>query len=196
MAALDVWQVTAVYGMYGVNMANVFYLKVIDDTGIADEGIGVRDVFINQVIPDIKVFQSDDLTYECFLLRKVFPQSTPAEVHLTSLTGDVVGSGHQTNQVLTISHYSEDGRPRYRGRYFISGFPKTWSALGRVGVPHKGKADALATLLTGTITENTHTYRMQHFSNFLSTFHDIMNVRMQPILTKHRNRTPGTCSIT
>jgi len=196
MAALDVWQVTAVYGMYGVNMANVFYLKVIDDTGIADEGIGVRDVFENQVIPAIKSFQSDALTYECYLERKVLPQSTPAEVHLTSLTGDNALNASPTNQVVTISHYAEDGRPRYRGRYFISGFPLAWASKGRVLATQKTRADALAVLLTGTITEATHTYRIQHYSKFLNTYHDILNVRMQPVLTKHRNRTPGTCSIT
>lgn len=196
MAAGDIYQCTVVQGLDGVNLANVMFLKIIDDTGIADSEIGVNEVFDNQIIPAMVNIQSEDVSYECVLMRKVAPMTAPARVFPSTKVGLLPFPSIAANQVAVMSHYSNDGRPRYRGRYFISGTPKTISSHGRISETFKGIYDELADLMTETITESTHTYRMQHYSKFLDVHVDIENARMQPILTKHRGRTPGTCSIT
>lgn len=190
------WQATVVHSFDGVNMANIYYVQAVDDTGIADEAAGINDVLNNHIIPNVISFQTDEVDYECNLIRKVHPMSTPARIFPTAHVGAIATPGMPANQVAVLSHYVNTGKPHERGRYFYSGLPQGYASKGRILSAVKFIADALIAKLEAQITEATHTYRMMHYSRKLDIYSDIDTARLQPALTKHRNRTPGTCSIT
>lgn len=196
MAAGDIWQATVVHSLDGVNMANIFYVRTVEDSGIADPVDGINDLMNNQIIPNIISFQTDEVNYECNLIRKVHPMSEPATIIRTTHQGALSQPALPANNVVIVSHYSNDGKPRHRGRYFFSGIPKVYVVQGRIQQQLKHVADALIAKLVVQLTEATHTYRMMHYSRFLDIYSDIQSARLQPALTKHRSRTPGTCSIT
>lgn len=195
MAAGEIYQFTAVNILNAEPTANVFYLKVIDDTGSTDDLADAADALENQILFKIAAFQSDQLAYECILGRRVSPTTSPTRVITTSLVGAQISDPFPANVAINFRHYSENGNKNQRGRYFIAGLVKLFVTAGRLSQSQRPTYETFMDAVVAVITQSGRTYRMQHFSKKLNQFFDIDSMTVNPIPTKMRNRTPGLCSI-
>lgn len=195
MSAGDIWSQTWVALLHGVPCASVFYMEAIDDDQGSDDELSAANAFINNVVPAIVDFQSNEIVGECLLSRRVFPTTAPARVFAdTSPGGEVTGS-LPSNQAIVFRHYSGIGDRFRRGRFFISGLPERDVSNGMIDEDIREKFEALMLILTEVVTESINTYRMKHFSKSLEAYFDLDSMTINPVPTKLRNRTPGICSI-
>lgn len=195
MAAGDIFQLTAVANLNGVPVANVYYLKVLDDSGTTDALSDAADTLENQILLKLIPFQVISLEYECILGRQVSPLTSPARVFALSLVGDLVEQEFPANVAIKFPHSSGIGNKNQRGRYFIPGLTKVRVSNGRINQDNEVLYQAFIDAVLDTITQSGRTYRMQHHSTKLKQFFDILTMRVEPVPVKLRNRTPGVCSI-
>lgn len=195
MAAGDIFQVTLVQQLNGVSMANVFYMKTIDDLGSTDEYDDVESAFVDQVQGSILQVQNVSVAMECYLIRRILPTTQPTQVYLESGVGAQTGPPMPANSAFKLRHYSGNGDRNRRGRWFIGGVSEL--LVNTVGLNED--YDAPFQLLIDVIVQNIvnlgQSYRMQHFSRKLNQFFDIDSCLMTPQPIRCRPRTPGICSI-
>lgn len=196
MAAGDKWQATVVAQLGGVSIANVLHVGIIDDTGIADEAAGVAAMVAEHFVDEMTPLQAAALEYECILTRRVQPQTSPSEVHPLTQIGVAAGTPLVASQAVVLSIYADKGERQDRGRTFLGGIPESFSNQGRIldGI-NNVFSGLVAKFTAASLTTATHTYKFQQYSRKSDTFRDIKNARIQPQLSKVRNRTPGICSI-
>lgn len=195
MAVGDKYSVITVAQLDSVSVANVFYVDVVDDAGAADVPLSISTQFQAKILGLISAQQSFLLDYECLLIRKVAPTTEPAVVFTFTLVGARLVSNLPTNVTLVINHISNDGRPRFRGRWFIAGIPEEDVLDGRW---KESVQTGWATFLD-TIPDSWgiagETYRLNHYSPFIDQYDSITRGRLSPQPRKLRSRTPGICSI-
>ena len=195
MAELDIFQLTTVSILDSVPIANVFYLKVIEEPGPGDSLQEAADALESQVITKMLPFQSSALVYECILGRQVFPVTGPSRVFPVSLAGSDTTDAMPANVAIKFPHSSGIGNKNQRGRYFLGGLTKLSVNNGRIGQGKDAVFQAFIDEVTGDIIDSPNQYRMQHFSVTLNQFFDVDVARAEPVPVKMRNRTPGLCSI-
>jgi len=195
MAALDKYSVTLVAQIHNVSVANVFYVNVVDDSGAADTPASISTQFQGFIVTLMRTHQVNTLVYECLLIRKVSPVTEPAIVFTFADTGAQPPEALPTNVTMCINTVSADGRPRFRGRWFIAGLPEADVLNGRwkdiVVIDWFSFLDQI----TKTFGPAGEIYRLQHFSPFINQFDDIDRGTISPQPRKLRSRTPGICSI-
>lgn len=195
MAAGDIFQITDVQVLHGQGLANVWYLKVLDDTGTTDALVDAATAFDNQIITKIDDFQSNQLNHDCMLVRRVFPTTSPVEVVDVSRLGSKAAVSLPANQAVVLRRYSGNGDKQNRGRTYFAGVPESTQQQGRIKELDSTDYDALVAAAIDTITDSGRTYRLVNHSRVGGTFNDILEVEINPRLTKVRNRTPGICII-
>ena len=195
MAANDIFQFTIVQQLDLVFYSNVFYQKVVDDTGTSDAQTDAWNSFLANVWTVWQGVVSNDAQVECVLARKVDPRTDPAEkIDLTS-TGAVVGDSLPANNPLIINHWSLPVGRETRGRWYMTGVDRSWVAEGRIDDGRIDDYDALMSALVNQQDLAGKTYQLTHWSPRLQTFHDLVRCQVNPRLTKLRRRTQPLCSI-
>lgn len=195
MATNDKYSVIVVQNYSNVALANCFFVNVLDDSGTSDTYASLAGEFETAIVDTMKVPQTSDLDYECLLIRKLSPQSEPAQVFPLTQTGSLPGDGMPVNQVAVLNHVSNDGRPPFRGRWFLSGVTESEYTNGRWTATVN---TLLATFFGNTIAPfgpANESYQLNHFSDAQDQFDPITRSTLSPIPRKLRNRTPGLCSI-
>lgn len=195
MAVGDIYSETVVMNHGGVNFANILYLKVDADAGPDKDDDEVAADFIASVIPTIQATQSDQVTYECVLQRKVSPVTAPSKVYEVLGTGDSVLHGLPTNQAVLLRHQSLPAQIQNYGRLFLAGVPEGWVSKGRVKFNFISDFEPLLNILTQGFTVGGTDYRMVHHSPTLATYQNIVTASINPRVTKFKNRTRPLCSI-
>lgn len=195
MAAGEIFQCTVVAIHNAEPVANVFYVKVLDDTGTSDALADAVDALMTQIVTKVAAFQNDDLAYECILGRRVSPTTSPTRVITSALVGSHASSSLPANMAFNFRHYSENGNKNQRGRWYIGGMTQLFVSKGRISQSQRSLFESFMDACIATITQSGRTYRLQHYSTKLSQFWNIDSVMINPIPVKVRNRTPGLCSI-
>lgn len=195
MAAGDVYQIGAVQVIDTVAMENVFYMKVIDDDGVADKLEHAANAFNADIRSAMRAIQSNELEHECTLIKKVSPTTDIAEVVLVGTTGAMPLASLPQNAAVILSYYGGDGDKNRRGRAFIPGVPESFVLDGRIKYSVASGFVALENALTSSITYSGASYRMQVYSKKLNIFTEIASAVTRPVPTKVRRRTPGMCSL-
>ena len=195
MAAGDIFQQTLVQIQNNVALANVYFMKVLDDTGTTDAEDDAFSALKDEVVPFIRSLQATNLTYECCLSRRVAPTTAPSRVFAMSEIGSRTGDSLPTNVGYCVRKYSGTGLPRQRGRWYLPGPVEQDVSDGRFDDGLVTLMDGLEQIMEGTINFEGKTYRLQHYSRKFNTFWDLAKVRFQPVPCKYRPRTPGICSI-
>lgn len=196
MSLGDIYQQTAVSIMNASPVANVFYTKVLAESTPSDTEVIAANALNNNILAALAPVQGNDLDYECILSRKVSPVTSPSTVILITRSG-TAGVGEFPNNVAVVFRtYAGNGDKRHRGRWFIPGLIKSWVSEGRIDQAHIGTYQTAQDAMIASFGIPQYTFRLQHFSPYLGTYTDIENVIVNPIPTKMRGRTPGTCSIT
>jgi len=195
MAVGDKYSVILVANMDNVSIANCFFVDVIDDAGTADVPASISTHFQADIVSLIASQQSINLEYECLLIRKVSPVSEPAVVFTFTLAGTLTDISLPTNVALVVNTVSNDGRPRFRGRWFIAGLRETAVENGRWKQSISTLWDPLLVAITNSFGIAGETYILNHFSPHINQFDSITRGRLSPQPRKMRGRTPGICSI-
>lgn len=195
MAVGDKYSVISVANYHNVAVANTWFVDVLDDAIPGDPVLQVAAAFDLKILALVAAKQVSELVYECLLIQKKSPTTEPAVVVDSVRVGALTGDGLPSNQSLCINHVSSDGRPRFRGRWFIPGIRETEIAQGRftdsilsdfgdflgtIRSPYGGAGDL---------------YQLNHFSPFAASFTTITRGWLTPIPRKLRNRTRKLCSI-
>jgi hypothetical protein len=195
MATNDRYSVICVANMDKVAIANVFYVNVLDDSGTDDTPQSLATEFTSTWVDAMKANQSEQLEYECLLIRQVYPTSEPAIMFPLDGVGALTDNALPTNLTLCINTVSEDGTRPYRGRWFISGLLETQVDDGTFsGAVQALWSDFLAAIPT-SFGESDELFQLHHYSAHLNSYTPITRGRLAAIPRKLRNRTPGLCSI-
>lgn len=195
MPAGDIHQLTAVQIMHAEPIANVFYVHTVTDSGTGNPLQNVADAFDSQIATIISVGQATELSYDCYLVRKVHPNTTPAQVFPSSLTGSIGTPALPANQALTMRHYSGNGDKNKRGRYFFSGIPEASQNEGRLLSTAASAWNSISQVLAAQFAASGNEYELMHYSKKLNTYYSLDECDYNPRLTKVRSRTPGICAI-
>lgn len=195
MAAGEIYQMTVVAIHNAEPIANVFYLKVLDDTGTTDALADAVDALMTQLVTKIAAFQNQDVGYECVLARRTLPTTSPTRVITSAIVGTHVTDSLPANMAFNFRHYSLNGNKNQRGRWYIGGMTQLFVNKGRLAQSQRGNYEAFISAAIATITQSGRTYRLQHRSTKLNQYWDIDSITLNPIPVKVRNRTPGLCSI-
>jgi len=195
MAAGDVFSLTLVQQLHGVSMANVFYMKTIDDLGSTDEYNDVETAFVDQVQGSILAMQNVNVAMECYLVRRILPTSQPTQVFLETGVGTKTGPAMPANSTFKFRHYSGNGDKNRRGRWFIGGVSELLVNGSGLNQSLDAPAQLLINIIEAVIVNLGQSYRLQHFSRKLNLFFDIDSALFTPQPIKCRPRTPGICSI-
>lgn len=195
MATNDRYSLICVSNMDKVAIANVFYINVLDDSGTDDTPQSIATEFTDKWVGLMKANQSEQVEYECLLIRQVSPSSEPAIMFPLDDVGALTDNALPTNLTLCVNTVSEDGTRPYRGRWFISGLLETHVDDGTFTQAVQALwADFLAAI-PQSFGESDELYQLHHFSAFLGTYTPITRGRLAAIPRKLRQRTPGLCSI-
>ncbi len=195
MAMGEIYQLTLVSILNTVPVANVFYLEVLDDTGTTDAMADAAAALETQVVTDLRVFQSNEVVYECILGRRVLPTTSPARVFNITATGALVQEPFPANVAIVVRHYSDTGDKNRRGRYFLAGLSKIDTQNGRIVQGLAASIQTFIATISDPIVDSPRVYLMKHFSRKLGLYFTIESGTVDPVPTKVRNRTPGICSI-
>lgn len=195
MAAGDIFQLTSVAILNGVPCANVYFLKVLDDSGTTDALKDAATALDDGPLFNLTIWQSNAYALECILGRQVFPQTSPSRVFVSTAVGTQGPDVMPANVAVKFPTSSGIGNKNQRGRYFIGGLMKTFVTDGRIHQSQETNFQLFINSILATITSSGRTYRMQHHSVKLDQYFDITVARVEPVPVKLRNRTPGLCSI-
>ena len=196
MAAGDIWSLTDVYQVNGQPAANVWYIEAIDDAAATDEEAAASDAFNSVIDAAIANILSNQVEWECHLIRKVFPTTAPARTIAIVRSGSVGANAMPATAALALRHYADDGRKSRRGRHFIAGVSEIWIGSGRVEQDKDGLLMAVADAVVANVVSGGNTYRLKHYAKSENVYYDIESAMFDPVPTRVRNRTPATCSIT
>jgi len=195
MAANDKYQLICVANLQKVAIANTFYINVLNDDSAGNTANSINTMFNSYILDSIQAVQSSAVEYECNLIRKVDPTSEPAEMFPLSLYGDLGPAVLPSNLTCCVNTWSNDGRPPFRGRWFISGLLETDIEDGRWTTATETRFDALLSVIKDSWGPSGQTYQLNHWSEAQEQFDPIVRGRIAAIPRKLRNRTPGLCSI-
>lgn len=195
MAAGEIYQMTLVYTADAVAWANVFYFKVIDDTGTTDAQGDAMESFENTVAFTQKEATSFQVTQDCILSRRVSPTTSPSRVRVIGEIGTLLVPMLPANQALSIRHRSKPGEKYDNGRIFHSGLTEDMFGEGRLEASKVSLWDDFIEDLTANVVDNGRTYRVQHYAKKINTYKDIENCFVSPIPTRMRTRTKPLCPI-
>lgn len=195
MATNDRYSVIVVANMDNVAIANTFYCNVMDDSGTTDTPASLAAEFTSNWISLLKANQSQQLEYECLLVRKLRPTSEPAIMFPLSDVGALTDNALPTNLTLCINTVSEDGTPPYRGRWFISGLLETQVDDGTFSQAVEALWADFMTDIPLSFGPTGEMFQLNHYSRKANDFTPIVRGRLDPVPRKLRNRTPGLCSI-
>ena len=195
MAAGDIYHLTCVANLDKVAIANIFYVKVLDDDTNPGDVEELNSQFNGQILAELTPLLSDSVEYECNLIRKLLPTSDPAIMFPNDTAGELGSDNLPSNVTMCLNTWSYDGRPFARGRWFFSGLLESQVKNGRFT---QATATAWSTFLNA-ISDSYGTpgnsYRLMHYSDAEEEFYEIKRGRLAAIPRKLRNRTPGLCSI-
>ena len=196
MAAGDITQLTVVELINGQPSASVWYVRTVDDTGATDELLEARNQFVNNIMIDLQNMRSNEVVGECILAKRVHPTTSPTRVLDDGGSGGEALASLPANQAMVIRKYCGVADANRRGRYFISGIPELWVSDGRLQRDMQGRFDIWRGPAEAEFGPPQREYRLSHYSRRLNQYFDINTFVLNPVLTKIRNRTPSTCSIT
>lgn len=195
MATNDKYQLILVANLQKTAIANTFYVNVLNDTGTSDTANSIHTEFKANILAKLKSTQSSEVEYECMLIRRVEPKSEPAIMFPLTDVGARGTTVLPSNLTCCINTWSSDGRPPYRGRWFISGLLEEDIDEGR----WKSQVEMLFSQYLGEIKNSWgptgEVYQLNHYSDSQEQFDPITRGRIAAIPRKLRNRTPGLCSI-
>ena len=195
MATNDKYQLILVAQLQSVSIANTFYVNVLNDDSAADTADSIHTEFKNNVLDKLTDVQSSEVDYECMLIRKVAPTSEPVIMFPLVEHGEEGSNVLPSNLTCCINTWSNDGRPPYRGRWFISGLLETDCDDGRWNLATETKLGPFLTTIADSWGPSGEVYQLNHWSEKLEQFDPIVRGRIAAIPRKLRNRTPGLCSI-
>jgi len=195
MSSLDKYSLIAVSQYHNVAIANTFFINVIDDAGAADKIQSIANEFDSNILVSIAGKQTNEVVYECLLIQKVSPQTEPARVVASTRVGSLPSEGLPSNQSLCVNHTGGDGRPRFRGRWFIAGIPETSVFEGRFTDATEVSWDSFLLATAQAYGPAGEIYQLVHFSKVAASFTDLKRSWLSPIPRKLRNRTRKLCSI-
>lgn len=195
MATNDRYSVICVANMDKVAIANVFYVNVLDDTGTDNTPQSIATEFTDKFIALMKANQSEQLEYECLLIRQVKPSSEPAIMFPLDDVGALPDNALPTNLTMCINTVSETGTRPYRGRWFISGLLETHVDDGTFTQAVQALWVDFLNAIPNSFGESDELFELHHYSPHLDSYTPIKRGRLAAIPRKLRNRTPGLCSI-
>jgi len=195
MATNDKYQLILVANLQKVAIANTFYINVINDASTTDTPASINSMFSAYILDSIQAVQSSEVEYECTLIRKMAPTSEPVLMFPLDVTGDLGTDVLPSNLTACINTWCNDGRPPFRGRWFISGLLEADIEDGRWNTATETKFGALLSVIKDTWGPSGETYQLNHWSEAQEQFDPIKRGRIAAIPRKLRNRTPGLCSI-
>jgi len=195
MATNDRYSVICVANMDNVAIANVFYVNVLDDSGTSDTPQSLATEFTTTWVGAMKAAQSQQVEYECLLIRQVLPTSEPAIMFPLDDVGALTDNALPTNLTLCINTVSQDGTRGYRGRWFISGLLETQVDDGTFTQAVQTSWATFMGNIPNSFGESDELFQLNHFSTKHSDYTPITRGRLAAIPRKLRNRTPGLCSI-
>jgi len=195
MAAEDKYSLTTVALYHNVAVANTFFINVIDDTLVGDEIDALAGIFDTEILALIAANQVSELEYECLLIQKLSPQTEPAVVVDSNRSGALSLDGLPSNLSMCMNHVSADGKPRFRGRWFIPGIRENQVTNGRFTDAINGNFILFRLAVVDTYGPAGQIYQLNHFSRVESSFTTITRAFASPIPRKLRNRTRKLCSI-
>lgn len=195
MATNDRYSVICVANMDKVAIANVFYVNVLDDSGTDDTPQSLATEFTSTWVNAMKANQSEQLEYECLLIRQVSPTSEPAIMFPLDDVGALTANALPTNLTLCINTVAGDGTRPYRGRWFISGLLETQVEEGTFTQAVQALWADFMTNIPNSFGESDELFELHHYSAHLNNYTPITRGRLAAIPRKLRNRTPGLCSI-
>jgi len=195
MAAGDIFQLTMVQQLNGVSMANIFYMKTIDDLGSSTEYTHVEAAFVSEIQPAILTVQNVSVNMECILVRRVKPTTQPTQVFLEAGVGTKTGPAMPANSAFKMRHYSGNGDKNRRGRWFFGGVSELLVSTVGINQSLDAPFQLLINIFQQTVIHVGRSYRVQHFSRKLLQYFDIDSCLITPQPIRCRPRTPGICSI-
>ena len=195
MPAGDIFLISDVQQIDTVVLANTFFLKVLDDTGIGDPIANLLLAYDTNYRATMALFQSDELTHSCTAARRVKPTTSPVFVREVDQVGAKTEATRPANYAVVVRRYSDDGRPRNRGRVFCAGLPEAFVLKGRVLKSFLGTIQAFADKLVAVQSQGTATYQMVHFNRFDELYNDVKSANVSPFTCKVKGRTAKVCPI-
>ena len=195
MATNDVYSVICVANMDNVAIANVFYCNVLDDSGTDDTPQSLATEFTSTWVNAMKANQSEQVEYECLLIRQVLPTSEPAIMFPLDDVGALTDNALPTNLTLCVNTVAGDGTRPYRGRWFISGLLETQVDDGTFTQAVQALWADFLTAIPNSFGESDELFQLHHYSKHENDYTPITRGRLAAIPRKLRNRTPGLCSI-
>ena len=195
MAVNDKYNVVLVQVLDGVSLANVFKVNVLDDSGTSDTPASIATEFESKFVDAMNSNQGNGVANECLLIGKLQPMSAPSVVYPLSGIGLLSPDELPSNVALCVNTVCNDGRPPFRGRWFIGGLMESDVNNGRwkqgIEADWAPFIDAVP-LAFGPANES---FQLNHYSPAQDQFDPFTRARITPIPRKLRNRTPGQCSI-
>lgn len=191
----DVYQLTDISLVGQVALANVLYIEQLVDDGIGDPYLKILNGWKTNILSPWKMLQSNGLTHDCALIRKVFPLTEVARVFDVDEDGMKPAQMLPSNTAVTIRHYSGDGSKRLRGRYFFTGMTELDVEKGRLTESAHAAFDPLLAALIAPYAEAGDTHVINHYSKANNAYYDIVDAKVTPCVTKVRQRTPRLCPI-
>lgn len=195
MAAGDIYHLTCVANLDKVAIANIFYIKVLDDDTNPGDVEELNTQFVGQILAELTPLQSDTVEYECNLIRKLLPTSDPAIMFPLDTAGELGSDSLPSNLTMCLNTWSSDGRPPFRGRWFFSGLLEASVSDGRFTQATATSWSTFLSAISDSYGTVGNSYRLMHHSPAQEEFNEIKRGRLAAIPRKLRNRTPGLCSI-
>lgn len=195
MATNDKYQLVLVANLQKTALANTFYVNVLNDTSTSDTANSIHLQFRANVLSKLKLIQSSQVEYECMLIRRLEPTSEPAIMFPLTEVGSRGTSVLPSNLTCCINTWSNDGRPPYRGRWFISGLLEEDIEDGRWLVHVETALSQFMSEIKDSWGPSGEVYQLNHWTRAQEQFDPITRGRIAAIPRKLRNRTPGLCSI-
>jgi len=195
MAADDKYQLILVAQLQKVAIANTFYVNVLNDSSASDTADSINTMFKAYVLDALLAVQSSEVKYECTLIRRLEPTSEPAIMFPLTEVGDLGTDVLPSNLTCCINTWSNDGRPPFRGRWFISGLLEANVEDGRWTASVETAFATFLAVIKDSWGPSGQVYQLNHWSEAQSQFDAITRGRIAAIPRKLRNRTPGLCSI-
>lgn len=195
MAVNDKYQLILVANLQKVAIANTFYINVLNDSSASDTADSIHTQFKANILSDLKTIQSSLVEYECMLIRRMLPTSEPSIMFPLTEVGARGTTVLPSNLTCCINTWSNDGRPPFRGRWFISGLLEEDIDDGRWQTHVETALGQFLGAIKDSWGPTGEVYQLNHWSEAQAQFDPLVRGRIAAIPRKLRNRTPGLCSI-
>jgi hypothetical protein len=194
MAVNDIHQVVVRQLLHSQTILNVLHYRVSVDGGAATPS-DLATLITNNVIPQFKQCQSNELTHVDIVVQKIWPLPpfVPIFSAVAAGAGSIAQNSLPTSMTAVITKRTAFAGRKYRGRVFVCGVPITLeldSQITAAGlILYNNLAAVLDDAQTSALGANAWVPIIWH--RVPKTFDTVVSADARPILRNQRRRQVG-----